>query len=51
MYQGDFIDSRPYTYYPENMKGDGAHFGGVEGTKIAKDWSKQIFIQIQKLSK
>ncbi len=51
MYEGDFIDSRPYTYYPENMKGDGVHFGGVKGTKIAKDWSKQIFMQIQKISK
>jgi len=41
-----FIDARPYTYYPETG-GDGIHFKGAEGRKIAKDWAQAVFAQIQ----
>lgn len=45
----DFIDSRPYTKYPDSGK-DGIHYGGEEGTKIAKEWANQIFKEIQELN-
>lgn len=44
---GTFIDSRPYTEYPETG-GDGLHYGGKQGTEIAKNWAKSIFDDIQK---
>lgn len=44
---GTFIDSRPYTRYPESG-GDGVHFWGNEGSKIARDWAGKIFNDIQK---
>lgn len=50
-YNGYFIDSRPYTHYPETLKGDGVHFWGKEGAKIARDWAKNIFNDIQKSEK
>lgn len=42
-----FIDSRPFTDYPPSMGGDGVHFHGKQGEKISKEWSKQVFNQIQ----
>lgn len=44
---GTFIDSRPYTEYPETG-GDGIHYWGKQGTEIAKDWAKSIFTDIQR---
>lgn len=44
---GTFIDSRPYTEYPETG-GDGLHYGGKQGTEIAKNWAKSIFTDIQR---
>ena len=41
-----FIDSRPYTYYPEKG-GDGVHFSGKEGKQIATNWAEQVFNKIQ----
>lgn len=41
-----FIDSRPWTYYPETG-GDGIHYRGAEGRKIAAYWAKQVFQTIQ----
>lgn len=46
-YGAEFIDSRPYTSYPDNLKGDGVHFGGEEGGKIARNWANSVFNQIQ----
>jgi len=40
--QATFIDSRPYTDYPESG-GDGVHYWGTEGTRIAKGWAQQVF--------
>lgn len=45
---GDFIDSRPLTEYPASG-GDGVHYWGKEGTRIAKQWSQDVFSQIQAL--
>lgn len=44
---GTFVDSRQYTRYPESG-GDGVHFWGSEGSKIAKDWAGKVFNQLQK---
>lgn len=46
---GTFIDSRPFTEYPATG-GDGVHYGGKEGTKIAKNWAKEVFAEIQRVS-
>ncbi|MFN8576363.1 MAG: hypothetical protein U0354_05855 [Candidatus Sericytochromatia bacterium] len=43
---GTFLDSRQYTEYPEKG-GDGLHYGGEQGTEIAKNWAKSIFNDIQ----
>ncbi|MEK7434837.1 MAG: hypothetical protein AABZ74_17015 [Cyanobacteriota bacterium] len=45
---GYFIDSRPYTEYPDTLKGDGVHFFGEEGRKITKKWANSVFDEIQK---
>ncbi|PIQ23043.1 hypothetical protein COW36_02045 [bacterium (Candidatus Blackallbacteria) CG17_big_fil_post_rev_8_21_14_2_50_48_46] len=45
---GAFIDSRPLTEYPEKG-GDGLHYWGTEGSKIAKSWTHEVFEQIQAL--
>ena len=45
---GDFIDSRPLTEYPATG-GDGVHYGGPEGSRIAKGWAEDVFEQIQGL--
>jgi hypothetical protein len=45
-YNGYFIDSRPYTKYPESGK-DGIHFFGKEGKLISRFWAKKIMDQIQ----
>ncbi len=45
-YGGTFIDSRPFTEYPETG-GDGVHYGGTEGTKIAQTWAKSAYDAIQ----
>lgn len=45
---GTFIDSRPFTEYPATG-GDGVHYGGKEGTKIAKNWAKEVFGEIQRI--
>lgn len=45
---GDFIDSRPLTEYPATG-GDGVHYWGKEGTRIAKSWAEDVFQQIQGL--
>ncbi len=44
----EFIDSRPFTNYPDNLKGDGVHFWGKEGAKTAKEWANAVFSEIQK---
>ncbi|MFN8673546.1 MAG: hypothetical protein U0457_15855 [Candidatus Sericytochromatia bacterium] len=44
---GTFIDSRAITEYPDNMKGDGVHFWGEKGSKIAKNWANTVFDEIQ----
>ncbi len=44
---GTFVDSRPYTHYPETG-GDGVHYWGSEGTKIAREWAGKVFDQLQK---
>lgn len=44
---GTFVDSRPYTRYPESG-GDGVHYWGSEGSKIAKEWAGKVFDQLQK---
>jgi hypothetical protein len=46
MYGGTFIDSRPFTEYPATG-GDGVHYGGSEGNKIANDWAKSTYKVIQ----
>jgi len=45
---GDFIDSRPLTEYPATG-GDGVHYWGTEGSRIARNWAKEVFEQIQAL--
>lgn len=45
---GDFIDSRPLTEYPASG-GDGVHYWGKEGSRIAKGWAEDVFQQIQGL--
>ena len=45
---GTFIDSRPLTEYPEKG-GDGLHYWGTEGSKIAHSWANEVFNQIQSL--
>lgn len=44
----EFIDSRPWTYYPETG-GDGIHYRGLEGRKIAAHWASEVFSAIQSL--
>lgn len=44
---GYFIDSRPFTYYPSSMGGDGVHFHGKEGERISKEWAQKVFNEIQ----
>ena len=56
---GDFIDSRPMTEYPVDAEGkplgDGVHYNHNKkdktgkGAKIAMDWTKEVFRQIQAL--
>ena len=43
-----FIDSRPYTHYPQKG-GDGIHYTGKEGKLTAINWAEQVFYQIQNL--
>ncbi len=43
---GSFVDSRSYTEYPASG-GDGLHYSGTTGSKIAKDWANKAFNQIQ----
>jgi hypothetical protein len=43
---GTFIDSRPLTEYPATG-GDGVHYWGKEGTKIARNWAQEVFEQVQ----
>ena len=45
---GDFIDSRPLTEYPASG-GDGVHYWGAEGSRVAKGWAEDVFEQIQSL--
>lgn len=45
---GDFIDSRPLTEYPATG-GDGVHYWGAEGSRVAKAWAEDVFTQIQGL--
>lgn len=45
---GAFIDSRPLTEYPASG-GDGVHYWGKEGSKIATQWAKDVYGQIQAL--
>lgn len=44
---GVFVDSRPFTDYPANAGGDGVHYWGGKLGQTAKNWSKQVFDQIQ----
>ncbi len=44
---GTFIDSRNYTRYPETG-GDGAHYSGTEGSKVAREWAGQVFNNVQR---
>lgn len=49
---GIFIDSRPYTDYPEYWTAprfDGVHFFGEEGEIMADEWANQIFSIIQSI--
>lgn len=52
---GDFIDSRPLTEYPIDAHGkplgDGVHYTGTTGGKIAREWTQAVFNQIQALKK
>ncbi len=41
-YHCNLIDSRKYTHYPKSG-GDGLHYGGKEGTLIAKSWADKVF--------
>lgn len=43
---GTFIDSRPKTEYPASG-GDGLHYWGKEGSRIAKEWASSVFEEIQ----
>lgn len=43
---GTFIDSRPVTDYPAKG-GDGVHYWGKEGSRIATNWANHVFEQIQ----
>ena len=43
---GTFVDSRPFTEYPEKG-GDGIHYGGTEGTKVAQGWAQSVYDTIQ----
>ncbi|HNX74409.1 MAG TPA: LysM peptidoglycan-binding domain-containing protein [Candidatus Rifleibacterium sp.] len=43
---GSFVDSRNYTEYPASG-GDGLHYSGNAGSKIAKTWADKVFNQIQ----
>jgi hypothetical protein len=43
---GTFVDSREYTKYPETG-GDGVHYWGKEGSRIARDWAGKVFDNIQ----
>jgi len=43
---GTFVDSRPYTEYPATG-GDGVHYGGTEGTKVANGWAQSVYDTIQ----
>ena len=43
---GSFVDSRNYTEYPASG-GDGLHYSGNAGGKIAKTWADKVFSQIQ----
>ena len=45
-YGATFIDSRPYTEYPA-AGGDGLHYSGTEGSKIAKEWAQSVYNTIQ----
>jgi hypothetical protein len=45
--QGTFIDSRPFTAYPATG-GDGLHYGGPEGTRVARAWASGVLEAIQK---
>lgn len=49
-YKGYFIDSRPYTKYPDSGK-DGIHFFGKEGKVISKFWAKSVLNEIQNIAK
>ena len=42
-----FIDSRPYTFYPTG-KGDGIHYDslGFEGRRLVKKWVKGLYLEI-----
>lgn len=49
---GTFIDSRPYTYYPDSWTAprfDGVHFLGDEGKSLSKDWANRVFQKIQNI--
>ena len=41
-YDCKLIDSRKYTHYPKSG-GDGLHYGGKEGTLIAKEWASNVY--------
>ncbi len=43
---GSFVDSRTYTEYPSSG-GDGLHYSGTAGSKIAKSWADKVFGQMQ----
>lgn len=45
---GSFIDSRPLTEYPASG-GDGVHYWGKEGSRIAREWANEVYTQIQAL--
>ena len=44
---GTFIDSRPLT--PTYAGPDGLHYGGEEGTELAKRWAMGVFEQVHDL--
>lgn len=44
---GIFVDSRPLAKYPATG-GDGLHYSGPAGTKIAQEWANQVMTQVQK---
>ncbi len=46
LYGFSFIDSRPFTDYPKTG-GDGVHYSGTEGTKIAQQWANSAYDVIQ----